>query len=637
MTDPARLADLLRHARDHVPHYRRLLADVEITDTGALDVLRGLPTLTRAEVRAAGARLWAAEGDTSTWRLSRTSGTTGLPLEVLVDQAAQDAERAALHRRITALLPGDLGPDLAVFHLTLHAGAATRSLAFPGQAPARLVKWNLTRAWRLPDDRFLDCLREVDGQVVTGMPWVLSALADRIGGSGRVRAALVVMSGETVHAEVSARVGEVFGCPVTAMYVSAEVGIAGAQCEAAHVYHVSEDVVLELLDETATPADEGEVVLTSLTNRAMPLLRYAVGDRGAWVGGSCSCGLAGRRFRLDGSRVTRVAARAGADRRATTLDLAKLFTQLDLPGVDVVQDDAGTVVVRHDAATPVPPRTAAVIAAAVRGMLGPATRVTVRPRDPTSPVTARPQDEARAADRDLRLGQGPPSLEPVEVAEWARSWLVGEPGVRAAALTGSFLSPDTFTRHSDVDLTVVVDQDGPGWPRLAREMHRHLTGLRVNVDTAAAVADSPLLRARLLSECHPVLGDLGEAGVTWPSVPALRAVAGPWLQEARAVLWTQLTAAEGVRDPVRASWLSSRHVLNALRYHCLVRGVRTTVAEDVLAVAEEDGVPGLREVREVMEVAAEHRPPLPVEWDGGEGALAVGLRVIGWVRANLPR
>ncbi|MGM1061656.1 hypothetical protein [Saccharothrix sp. Mg75] len=623
----ARLADLLRHARDHVPHYQRALRGARITDATAPDVLRGLPLLPRAEVRAAHARLWSAEGDTTTWRRSRTSGTSGLPVEVLVDQRAQEFERAVLGRRVSVLAPDARDPDLAVFHLTLHASATTRSLAYPGRVPGRLVKWNLSRAWRLPEARFAECVREVRGQVVTGMPWVLSAIADRVGSSAPLGAALVVMSGETVDEAVRERVSAAFGCPATAMYVTAEVGIAGVLCEAAPVYHAAEGVAVELVDDRGDPAEEGAVVLTSTVNRAMPLLRYVVGDRARWVDGACSCGEAGRRFRLDGARVTRVVATGGTGRRTTTLDFTKLLTHLDLVGVDVAQDDDGVVEVRHDTGSPVPTTAATMIAAAARGMLGPATRVVVRARPPVP-------DGPGALDPLVALG--PPALEPGEVADWARTRLADEAGVRAAVLTGSFLSAETFTRHSDIDLVVLVTDDSPRWVHLARSMHRHVAGLRVNVDTAAALSGAPLLRARLLSERLPVLGDLEDCGVVFPARRELLAAAGPWFQEVRAVLWTQLTAASPHADPVWVAWLVARTVLNALRYHHLVRGGTTTEAGAVLDAAELDGVPGVREARATLDVAAERRPPLPVEWGGGEAALLGGLRMLGWVRSSLP-
>ncbi|MDB5102280.1 MAG: Coenzyme synthetase-like protein, partial [Cyanobacteria bacterium RYN_339] len=87
-------------------------------------------------------------------------------------------------------------------------------------------------------------------------------------------------------------------------YGGVDAGPMGFQC--AHCvgdqHHLHADhVYLEILDpETWQPADEGEVVITSLNRRLMPLLRYRVGDRARWVPGACPCGLASPRFELLG-------------------------------------------------------------------------------------------------------------------------------------------------------------------------------------------------------------------------------------------------------------------------------------------------------------------------------------------------
>jgi phenylacetate-CoA ligase len=50
---------------------------------------------------------------------------------------------------------------------------------------------------------------------------------------------------------------------------------------------------LEILKEDGTaaaPGEVGEIVITLLTNYSMPLIRYRIGDMGAWAKEPCSCG-----------------------------------------------------------------------------------------------------------------------------------------------------------------------------------------------------------------------------------------------------------------------------------------------------------------------------------------------------------
>lgn len=57
----------------------------------------------------------------------------------------------------------------------------------------------------------------------------------------------------------------------------------------------TDNVILEILDadgHPARPGERGEIVLTSLTNYAMPFIRYKIGDYSHFVeNGRCSCGL----------------------------------------------------------------------------------------------------------------------------------------------------------------------------------------------------------------------------------------------------------------------------------------------------------------------------------------------------------
>lgn len=84
-----------------------------------------------------------------------------------------------------------------------------------------------------------------------------------------------------------------FGVNVVDMYSTQEVGYIALQCPDYDHYHVmAEDLLVEILDDegrACEPGQIGKVVVTTLHNFAMPLLRYEVGDY-AEVGEPCPCG-----------------------------------------------------------------------------------------------------------------------------------------------------------------------------------------------------------------------------------------------------------------------------------------------------------------------------------------------------------
>ena len=86
---------------------------------------------------------------------------------------------------------------------------------------------------------------------------------------------------------------EQLNVPLVDMYTTQEVGYLALQCsEHAHYHEQSENVILEILDESGRPCAPGEtgrVVVTSLNNFATPVIRYDIGDF-AQVGAPCDCG-----------------------------------------------------------------------------------------------------------------------------------------------------------------------------------------------------------------------------------------------------------------------------------------------------------------------------------------------------------
>jgi len=97
------------------------------------------------------------------------------------------------------------------------------------------------------------------------------------------------MCGELLHQQSQ----EAWGVPLHDMYTTREVGYLALQCPEHNHYHIqSEGVFLEVLDEDDQPCNPGEtgrVIVTTLHNYAMPLIRYEVGDY-AELGEVCECG-----------------------------------------------------------------------------------------------------------------------------------------------------------------------------------------------------------------------------------------------------------------------------------------------------------------------------------------------------------
>jgi phenylacetate-CoA ligase len=144
-------------------------------------------------------------------------------------------------------------------------------------------------------DQQLDWLVRVDPGYLLCYPSVILGLGQLLRERGQRLPNLKQLRsfGEILEPNCRASCQELFGVNVVDMYSSQEVGYIALECRRHQHYHVqAENLLVEILDDAGNacrPGDVGRVVVTTLHNFAMPLLRYDIGDF-AEVGTACPCG-----------------------------------------------------------------------------------------------------------------------------------------------------------------------------------------------------------------------------------------------------------------------------------------------------------------------------------------------------------
>jgi phenylacetate-CoA ligase len=87
---------------------------------------------------------------------------------------------------------------------------------------------------------------------------------------------------------------EIFQCKVTDRYGCEEVSLIASDCEKHEGLHVNSDALyVELIDPSGNQCaigQPGRIIITDLCNKAMPMIRYEVGDTAVWSDKKCSCG-----------------------------------------------------------------------------------------------------------------------------------------------------------------------------------------------------------------------------------------------------------------------------------------------------------------------------------------------------------
>ncbi len=274
---------MLAHCWAESPFYRELWTRAGVPSGSSR--LIDLPVIDKRAVVDAGERLVdpvrLGPGATS----DRTSGSSGLILAVPTDPAAARVKAAIWHR---AHLAYGFTPRRRMAFFRFSAGT-------PGIAD-RLGVWRSTwiDAEQDVQSRF-DRLRALAPDIVAGYPSHLLDLCRGIDHADlrALRVDAVVSGSETLTASARDQLATAFGAPVFDLYGAFEFGNIAYECRAGS-RHLSIDAVYpEVLDENGqrcAPGQTGDLVLTGLLNRALPLIRYRIGDRGALMPGGCRCG-----------------------------------------------------------------------------------------------------------------------------------------------------------------------------------------------------------------------------------------------------------------------------------------------------------------------------------------------------------
>jgi phenylacetate-CoA ligase len=144
-------------------------------------------------------------------------------------------------------------------------------------------------------DRYLEQIDRLRPAHLRGFPIYLLWLADRCHERGGAPEGLAVVApyGGLASPVMMERIARGLGCRFVQKYGTSELGVVAGGCGRSPGMHVFEDLFhVEVLHggRPAEPGAVGRLAVTDLINRAMPLVRYDVGDMGRLHPGPCPCG-----------------------------------------------------------------------------------------------------------------------------------------------------------------------------------------------------------------------------------------------------------------------------------------------------------------------------------------------------------
>lgn len=289
-----RLHQVVAYARQRSPFYRALFHESPSGDFN-FTAFTGFPFTSARDLREDPARFVCVPQD----EVSRivtlpTSGTTGSPKRVFFSASDQQ-----------------LTIDFFAVGMSTLARAGDRVLILlPGARPGSvgdLLFTGLQRLGCLPfksdqldgEENILELMKAREINLLVGSPVQLQRLAVCDASApclpaGQVRA--VLTSTDRLPRSIIASLQKQWGCEVFDHYGMTETGLGGGvECSAHAGYHLREaDLYFEVINPlTGMPVadgETGEVVVTTLTRTAMPLIRYRTGDISRFLSEKCPCG-----------------------------------------------------------------------------------------------------------------------------------------------------------------------------------------------------------------------------------------------------------------------------------------------------------------------------------------------------------
>jgi phenylacetate-CoA ligase len=283
-------------------------------DVRALDDLATIPFATKDDLRAHYPFGLLAVPREELVRVHASSGTHGQPTVVGYTRADLEIWTELMARCMTmaGVRPG------MVIHNANGYGLFTGGLGFH-QGGERIGTTVVpVSGGRTARQAML--VQDFGAEVLVSTPSYALAIAQALSdaGAGETRLELGLFGGEPWSEQLQAEIERALGLAAINFYGLSEMcgpGVAAECLVARHGLHVNEDhFIVEVIDPVdgrpLAPGEEGELVFTTLTKEALPLLRYRTRDIGSVLHEPCECGrttvrLTGLRGRHDDMLIVR--------------------------------------------------------------------------------------------------------------------------------------------------------------------------------------------------------------------------------------------------------------------------------------------------------------------------------------------
>lgn len=318
---------ILTHASHTVPYYRQLFSDLGLIKNSVVifsdfSEIESIPILSKEIIKQQKEEMFSSEYIARRAYENSSGGSTGEPVHVLQDGNYLENAQANF-----ILVKSWRGID--AFDSTIALWGAERD-TYKDKKPAldyikdffrnRMVL-NCFRMSSVDMARYINVLNSNRPSLIVAYANAIYELAlyaeeNKI---PVVPQHAIHTGAGMLHDYMRVKIKDVFNCEVYDHYGSREVGSIASECRMHQGLHIlCEHTFVEVVDEAGVacaPGVEGEILVTTLNNFSMPLIRYRIGDLGIMSADlSCDCGVSYPKLSKITGRISGIFRNSNGDR-----------------------------------------------------------------------------------------------------------------------------------------------------------------------------------------------------------------------------------------------------------------------------------------------------------------------------------
>jgi len=297
-----RVRRIVAHAWRTVPYYRETMARLGLTpaDFRTVEDLAKLPILERRELHADPERFLSSACRPERSARTLTSGSSGTPIAVTYDMASL----------VMTMAHGERPRPVIARAVGRWRGYRETLIASPYGNLVQMSRFCRERTWVPWGFRARSQLLSVADPIEENLARMDAHKPDLVMSFGSYFEALapfwlalgsrhhvpraIGYGGDALSDTVRRRLAEERGIEVVSGYQAVEANRIGFECECHNGVHLNVDLhpvrIVDADGRDLPPGEQGDVVVSTLVNRATVLLNYRLGDLAAFVPGPCPCG-----------------------------------------------------------------------------------------------------------------------------------------------------------------------------------------------------------------------------------------------------------------------------------------------------------------------------------------------------------